>query len=118
MILNTARAMQVVHRGEKTMSTPTVSPNQEAQQAPPKKRGIPKTGMNPGLAPNLVCQNQKCHAILKPKGARDNPSTGQLEVFYICDECGYQFNLSPEYAHGEYSAIGTGTKKLPEVFQK
>jgi len=74
--------------------------------------------MNPGLAPNLVCQNRKCHAILLPLDATDSPATGQLEVRYHCKNCGYDFFLSPEYAHGDYAAPGARVKKVPEVFQK
>jgi hypothetical protein len=82
--------------------------------AKPKKPGIPKSGMNPGLAPNLVCQTRGCHRILEPLRAEEDPSTGQLKVIYECEDCDYVFKLSPEYAHGDYGA----KKKLPEVFQK
>jgi hypothetical protein len=94
------------------MATTTVSPEVK------KPAGIPKTGMNPGVAPNLVCQNRGCHRILEPLSAKDNPSTGQLEVVYHCDNCDYDFHMSPQYAHGDYSASGKKKKVLPEIFQK
>ena len=81
------------------------------------KYQIPKSGMNPHIAPNLVCVARGCHEILKPKSAKEDPSTGQLMVYYECPNCGYGFHLSPEYAHGAYCAPGQAPKKLPEVLQ-
>lgn len=70
----------------------------------PVSHKIPKSGLNPFEASAIVCPERSCHKIIHPKSAAEDPSTGQLMVYYECPKCGYGFKRSPQYAQGVYCA--------------
>lgn len=87
---------------------------------PQRQYQFPKSGMNPLLASTLVCPQRKCHRLLEPIDAQEDPATGQLLVRYHCDgpECGYDFLCAPAYSQGQYVAPGARKpKRPPEVHE-
>jgi hypothetical protein len=52
-----------------------------------RKSAIPKSGLNPTMAPLIICPVRKCYRILYPVRAFEDSSDGQLKVLYYCESC-------------------------------